>query len=141
MSDIYQDLGPAPFSTNIEDETEQNENFRTTRWTGKHIQLTLMSIPVGGDIGAEVHPDTDQFLRVESGKGRAMVGKSETDLALDKEVSDDDVILVPAGNWHNVVNIGDEPLKVYSIYGPVDHVHGTMHKTQEDALNDPNEQH
>ncbi|WP_018024026.1 cupin domain-containing protein [Corynebacterium ulceribovis] len=141
MSDIYKDLGPAPFTTNIEDETLENENFRTTRWTGKQLQLTLMNIPVGGDVGAEVHSDTDQFLRVESGKGRAMIGASEDDLTLDQEVSDDDIVLVPAGHWHNIVNIGDEPLKLYSLYGPVDHVHGTMHKTQEDAKNDPNEQH
>ncbi|KGJ04186.1 cupin domain-containing protein [Paracoccus sphaerophysae] len=133
------DYGPEPFTINIEDDTKANTNFRTTRWTGKHLQLTLMSIPVGGDIGLEVHPDNDQFLRIEKGKGRVQMGPSKDQLTYDRQVEDDWVILVPAGTWHNVTNIGDEPMQLYALYGPPDHKHGTVHKTQADAEADPNE--
>ena len=132
------DYGPEPFTINIEDDTKANTNFRTTRWTGKHLQLTLMSIPVGGDIGLEVHPDNDQFLRIEKGKGRVQMGPSKDQLTYDRQVEDDWVILVPAGTWHNVTNIGDEPMQLYALYGPPDHKHGTVHKTQADAEADPN---
>lgn len=133
------DYGPEPFTINIEDDTKANTNFRTTRWTGKHLQLTLMSIPVGGDIGLEIHPDNDQFLRIEEGKGRVQMGPSKDQLTYDRQVEDDWVILVPAGTWHNVTNIGDEPMQLYALYGPPDHKHGTVHKTQADAEADPNE--
>ena len=118
------DYGPEPFTINIEDDTKANTNFRTTRWTGKHLQLTLMSIPVGGDIGLEVQPDNDQFLRIEEGKGRVQMGPSKDQLTYDRQVEDDWVILVPAGTWHNVTNIGDEPMQLYALYGPPDHKHG-----------------
>lgn len=133
------DYGPEPFTINIEDDTKANTNFRTTRWTGKHLQMTLMSIPVGGDIGLEVHPDNDQFLRIEEGRGRVQMGPAKDQLTYDREVEDDWVILVPAGTWHNVTNIGDEPMQLYALYGPPDHKHGTVHKTQADAEADPNE--
>ena len=127
------DEGPNPFVTDIEAATLANENYRTTLWTGEHMQLTLMNIDPGHDIGLEVHPDRDQFLRVEAGKGRVQMGPAEDDLSFDKEVSDDWVILVPAGSWHNVTNIGDEPLKVYALYGPPEHPHGAVHPTKADA--------
>ena len=103
--------------------------------------MTVMSIPAGGEIGAEIHDDHDQFLRLEEGKARVMIGESEDNLDIDQEVEDDWAIFVPAGKWHNVVNEGDEPFKVYSIYAAPDHVAGTVQKTKEDADNDPNEQH
>ena len=127
------DDGPNPFVTNIEADTLANENYRTTRWTGSNIQLTLMNIEPGHDIGLEVHQDGDQFLRIEAGRARVQMGPSEDDLPFDREVGDDWVILVPAGIWHNVTNIGDEPLKLYAIYGPPEHPQGTMHPTKADA--------
>ena len=133
------DDGPNPFVTNIEDDTRANGRYRTTRWTGSHIQMTLMSIEPGHDIGLEVHPDGDQFLRVEVGRARVQMGPTEDDLSFDREVGDDWVILVPAGTWHNVTTIGDEPLKVYAIYGPPEHPHGTVHATKADA--DADEHH
>src|SRR5699024_8540252 len=111
----YIDYGPNPYVVNIEDATLDNENFRTALWTGEKMQLTLMSIPVGGDVGLEVHNDTDQFLRLEQGRGRVQMGPSKNDFTFDEVVSDDWIILVPKGMWHNVTNIGDEPMKIYKI--------------------------
>lgn len=127
------DHGPEPYVVNIEEATLANDKYRSTLWTGTNIQLTVMSIPVGDDIGLEVHPDHDQFLRLEQGRGRVQMGPAEDRLNYDKEVEDDWVIFVPAGKWHNVTNIGDEPMKVYAIYGPAHHDHGTVHETKQDA--------
>lgn len=131
-AELY-DHGANPFVVNVEALTLQNETFRTAVWTGEYLQLTVMSIPVGGEIGLEVHNTIEQFLRIEEGKGLMMMGDSAEELTLQKEVSDDDVILVPKGKWHNVKNIGDIPLKVYSIYANPEHPHGTVHKTAEEA--------
>lgn len=133
------DEGSNPFVTDIEADTLINENYRTTRWTGSNLQLTLMSIEPGRDIGLEVHEHGDQFLRVEAGKARVQMGPSESDLPFDREVGDDWAILVPAGAWHNVTNIGDEALKVYAIYGPPEHPKGTVHATRAEA--DADEHH
>lgn len=127
------DHGPNPYVVNIEDATLANTNYRTTLWTGEHLQMTVMAIAPGDDIGLEVHEDHDQFLRVEQGRGRVQMGPAEDRLEFDEEVGDDWVILVPAGSWHNVTNIGDEPLKVYSIYAPPEHEHGTVHVTKAES--------
>jgi mannose-6-phosphate isomerase-like protein (cupin superfamily) len=127
------DHGPAPYVVDIEALTTANDTYRTAGWTGAHLQLTLMSIPVGESIGLEVHEDTDQFLRLEAGKARVQMGPAKTDLAFDEEVEADWAIFVPAQSWHNVTNIGDEPLKIYSIYAPSHHPHGTVQQTKADA--------
>lgn len=139
MTTELTDEGPNPFVTNIESDTLTNDNYRTTRWTGSHIQMTLMNIEPGHDIGLEVHEDGDQFLRVEAGTARVQMGPTKDDLSFDREVGDDWVILVPAGMWHNVTNIGDDPLKIYAIYGPPEHDSGTVHPTKADA--DADEHH
>lgn len=128
----FEDHGPTPYVVDIEEATLSNENFRTTIWTGMNFQMTLMSIPVGGDVGFEVHSDTDQFLRLERGRGRVQMGPDKDDLSFDEEVSDDWVVIVPQGFWHNITNIGDEPMKIYSIYAPPHHPFGTVHQTQAD---------
>ena len=92
-----------------------------------------MNIDPGGEIGLEVHPETDQFLRVESGRGRVQMGAAKDDLTFDEEVGDDWVILIPADTWHNVTNIGDGPLKLYSLYAPAEHPHGTVHRTKAES--------
>lgn len=127
------DHGPRPFVVNIEEQTLENTNYRTTLWSGKYLQMTVMAIAPGDDIGLEVHEDHDQFLRVEQGRGRVQMGPAEDRLDFDEEVGDDWVVLVPAGSWHNVTNIGDEPLKVYSLYGPPEHEHGTVHVTKAES--------
>ena len=133
------DYGSASYVVDIEKDTLDNPNFRTTRWTGKNIQLTLMTIPVGGDVGLEVHETHDQFLRLEQGRGRVQMGSSKDQLDFEREVGADWAVLVPAGTWHNITNIGDDEMKLYAIYGPPDHRNGTVHATQTDADNDPHE--
>jgi mannose-6-phosphate isomerase-like protein (cupin superfamily) len=133
------DHGQGPYVLDIEQTTIDNDTFRTTLWTGKHLQLTVMAIRPGDDIGLEVHPDNDQFLRLEGGTGRCQMGPAEDDLPFDEQVGDGWAILVPGGTWHNVSNVGQTDLKVYALYGPPDHVPGTIHATHEDAENDPNE--
>lgn len=127
------DYGPYPFVINIEKATEQNDYFRVALWTGEHLQLTLMSIDVGEDIGLEVHPNTDQFIRIEEGQGVALMGNSMDNLTFQANVYDDYAIFIPAGTWHNVVNTGNTPMKLYSIYAPPEHPHGTIHKTKKEA--------
>ncbi|UTX51510.1 cupin domain-containing protein [Candidatus Saccharibacteria bacterium TM7i] len=127
-----QDHGPNPYVVNIEELTLENENFRTAAWTGANMQMTLMTIQPGDDIGLEVHEDHDQFLRIEQGLATVLMGDSEA--TLDSwDAEDDYAIFVPAGKWHNVVNTGDQPLKLYSIYAPAEHAHGTIHLTKEEA--------
>lgn len=130
---ILNDYGPEPFVVNIEAATRQNCNYRTALWTGNHLQLTLMSIRVGEDIGLEIHPDTDQFLRIEQGQGIVRMGDRKDNLSFQKRISPGYSILVPAGTWHNVINTGNIPLKLYTIYAPPHHPWGTVHRTKADA--------
>jgi mannose-6-phosphate isomerase-like protein (cupin superfamily) len=127
------DYGPAPFVINIEEAAKRNNNYRTTLWTGNHLQLTLMSIKVGGDIGLEVHPVIDQFIRIEQGQGVVQMGPSKENLNFQRRVSDGSAIFIPAGTWHNVTNTGNTPIKLYSIYAPPQHPRGTVHATKEIA--------
>jgi Mannose-6-phosphate isomerase len=131
-----EDIGPKPQSFDLERATIENKNYRTVVWSGKYLQATLMSIPVGSDIGLEAHPDTDQFLRLDAGRGRVQMGPSKDNLTFEQEVSDGWCVLVPAGTWHNITNIGDEPMQLYAIYAPVHHSPGKIHKTAEDDHND-----
>lgn len=117
----------------VEKATLENTNFRTVLFTGEHTQLTVMSIEPGGEIGWEAHHDIDQFLRVEQGTGRAEFGATEDRVDETHDVEDDWAIIVPAGVWHNVVNTGGEPLKIYSLYSPPEHPDGTVHVTKADA--------
>ncbi len=124
---VLKDYGKEPTVINIEDYTLENETFRTAIWTGEFMQLTVMSIPVGGEVGLEAHDDIEQFLRVESGEARVLMGDSEDNLDFEKLAGNDDVILVPAGKWHNVLNVGNTPLKLYSIYAKPEHEFGMVH--------------
>lgn len=117
----------------IEQQTIDNENFRTVLFTGQKTQLTVMSLKPGEDIGMEMHDDLDQFLRIESGKGRVEFGSGEEQVDETHDVEDDWAIIVPGGVWHNVVNTGDSELKLYSLYSPPEHPDGTVHKTKEES--------
>lgn len=122
----------------IEEATTENNNYRQTAWTGQHMQLTFMSIDVGKDIGLEIHSNLDQFIRVEQGEGTVFMGDSMNNLDFQAHVNDDYAIIIPAGTWHNLVNTGDESLKLYSIYSPPAHHPGTIHISKDDAMADEN---
>ncbi len=127
------DYGPDPLIVNIDQAALQNHNFRTSLWTGNHLQVTLMSIPPRGEIGLEVHHGVDQFLRVEGGYGLVQMGRRQDALIFESEVSDGHAIIVPAGAWHNIINIGGAPLKLYSTYTPPQHPRGAVHRTKAEA--------
>jgi mannose-6-phosphate isomerase-like protein (cupin superfamily) len=118
---------------NIEKLTRDNTNFRTVVHTRGHSQLTVMSVPPGGEVGWEAHEHLDQFLRLEQGKARVDFGLSRDGVDESHEIEDDWALIVPAGVWHNVVNIGEEDLKLYSIYSPPEHPDGTVHRTKAEA--------
>lgn len=131
---VLKDYGPQPLVLNIEKATKQNNTFRTALWTGRHLQVTLMSINVGEEIGVENHPNLDQFIRIEQGQGLVKMGYSRDAMNAQSSVSDNDAIIIPAGTWHNLINTGNIPLKLYSIYAPPQHPKGTVHKTKADAM-------
>ena len=122
-----------PCAANVFRMAVQNTNYRTEIWTGCCAQMTLMCIPVCSDIGLEIHEDTDQLIRIEQGMALVKMGDCKDRLDFQKEVCEEDIIFVPAGTWHNVVNIGRMPLKVSSVYAPPHHPAGTVHHTREDA--------
>ncbi|MDF2036607.1 cupin domain-containing protein [Cytobacillus oceanisediminis] len=134
LNDRITDYGPQPFVVDIEEATKQNNTFRTAIWTGQHLQLTLMSINPGEDIGLEIHPELDQFLRIEDGEGIVQMGDSKDRLDFQRKVADDFAIIIPAGKYHNIINTGSKPLKLYSIYAPPQHPFGTVHQTKADAM-------
>jgi len=115
------------FVTDIEKDTVGNSNFRKVLYTGKNSQLVLMSLKPGEEIGEEVHDDTDQFFRVDSGVGKVVINGNET------KIKDGFAVVVPQGAKHNVINTGKENLKIYTIYSPPHHKDGTIHKTKEEA--------
>lgn len=128
------DYGSKPFVVDIEEVTKRNNTFRTALWTGKHLQLTLMSIGVGESIGLEIHPNLDQFIRIEEGQGLVQMGDSKDRLDFQQNAYEDYAIFVRAGKWHNLTNTGNKPLKLYSIYAPPEHPFGTVHKTKAEAM-------
>ncbi len=113
--------------------TLDNDNFRTVVYTGEHTQLTLMHLLPGEEIGWESHHDRDQFLRLEQGKARVEFGSSKDSVDETHEVEDDGAFIVPAGVWHNVVNIGDDDVRLYSLYSPPEHPDGAVHRTKAEA--------
>lgn len=115
------------YAEDIKKLTKQNTNFRTVLYTGKHSQIVAMSIPVGGDIGEEVHPQTDQILFFVDGEGQAVLNGEK------RPVEEHDVVFVPAGTTHNFINTGDEDLKLFTVYAPPAHPDGTIHRTKEEA--------
>ena len=126
------DYGGEPFITNISESTQRNNSFRRALWTGKHLQLTLMCINPGECIGLETHPNLDQFIRIEQGLGLVQMGENKCNLNIEKKVCSGYAIFIPAGKWHNLTNIGNVPIKLYSIYAPPEHEKGTIHRTKAD---------
>ena len=123
------------FIDNIEEKTEQNNFFRQVLYTGKHTQLVVMSLLPGEEIGMEVHPQVDQFFRVEEGRAKVIIDGEE------HEVYEGFAIIVPAGSQHNVINTGSNPLKLYTLYSPPNHPDGTIHRTRAEAMAAEKEEH
>jgi mannose-6-phosphate isomerase-like protein (cupin superfamily) len=123
------------FAADIEALTEQNADFRRVLYTGQNLQLVLMALKPGEEIGEEVHEDRDQFFRFEAGEGAVIIDGAKN------PVKADDAVIVPAGARHNVVNSGSEPLKFYTLYGPPEHRDGTVHRTKADAERDHDADH
>jgi mannose-6-phosphate isomerase-like protein (cupin superfamily) len=115
------------FVDNIETLTEENENFRRVLYTGKNMQLVLMALQPGEEIGEEVHGDRDQFFRVENGNGEIVID------GVANRIKADTAMIVPAGARHNVRNTGDKMLRLYTLYAPPEHLDGTIHPTKADA--------
>lgn len=115
------------YCDNIEKRTVENEDFRRVLYTGHNLQLVLMTLPPGCDIGEEVHPDRDQFFRFEEGSGVVKID------GVENRVEEDFAVIVPAGARHNVINTGDAPLRLYTIYGPPEHKDGVVQATKADA--------
>ncbi len=116
------------FVGDIEERTEENSDFRRVLYTGRQMQLVLMSLKPGEEIGEEVHRDRDQFFRVEEGSGEVWIDGTRT------FIGSDDAIVVPAGSRHNVRNTGGGPLKLYTLYAPPEHAEATVHATKADAM-------
>ena len=115
------------YCDDIERATEENTDFRRVLYTGKNLQLVLMTLPPGEEIGEEVHEDRDKFFHIEEGSGVIDID------GVENPVEDDIAVIVPAGARHNVRNTGDEPLQLYTIYGPPEHKDGIVHRTKEEA--------
>ncbi len=130
------DHGSKPFVANIMCAAQRNQNFRTAFWTGCHLQMTLMCIPPCGEIGMEMHPDMDQFIRIEEGQAIVSMGDCREKVDFRCCVGKDDAIFVPSGTWHNVCNTRNCPLKLTSFYAPPQHPRGTIHHTKADAAHE-----
>lgn len=117
------------YHANIEKETLKNNFFRKVLFTGKYSQLVVMSLKEGEEIGNEIHNNVDQFFRIEQGKVKVVINNGKEEF----EVVEDEVFIVPAGTWHNVINIGKKEVKLYTIYSPPNHPKGTIHKTKKEA--------
>ena len=128
LQKVEEDMGPQPWVFDIEEATKAGDNYRMSIWTGAYMQLVLMSLEPGEFIDLEVHNDHDQFFRIEKGEAQILMGKSKDDLYFDEMAYEDFAVMVPAGYWHQVINTGDTPLKLYTIYAPPEHPFGTVKK-------------
>ncbi|MFA6404957.1 MAG: cupin domain-containing protein [Candidatus Paceibacterota bacterium] len=123
-------MNKEPHISNIEKLTVENDYFRQVIYTAPHSQLVLMSLLPGEEIGSETHLKVDQFFRFEKGEGKAIVN------GVEYKVEDGIALLVPAGSEHNIINTGNEALKLYTVYSPANHIDGRIHKTKDEALQD-----
>ena len=130
------DAGGTPLLINLPTAAARNTLFRQALWTEEGLQLTVMSIPPGDEIGIEMHDDLDQMLRIEEGVALVQIGKGEDRLHDERRVGAGCAILIPRGTYHNVRNLGRTPLKLSSVYGPPAHPKGTVHRTAEDAMHE-----
>lgn len=133
------DQGKQPYVINTEMAAKLNNDYRRAIWTGKHLQVTLMSINPNDDIGLEVHPDNDQLLFIEQGQAIILMGATKDNLNYRKIVNPQDAIFVPAGFWHNIINNSINSLKIFTVYAPPHHPFQTVHQTKEIAMKHDND--
>ena len=128
------DFGGRPFVVDVARAALSNSDFRSALWTGEHLQLTVMSIMQGDDVGLEIHPHLDQMLYVVDGTGLVQMGDNRDDLYFEQPVFEGSAIFVPANTWHNLTNTGESNLVLYSVYAPPGHDFGTVHRTKADDV-------
>lgn len=133
MHDWTEDIGKGAWIGDVDAETAQNATFLTVLNTGRHTQLTVMCIRPGEDIGREMHRGHDQFLRIVEGQARVELGPKEDEVEQTQQIGPGWAVIVPAGVWHNVVNTGEDDLKLYSLYSPPAYFDGTVHHTKAEA--------
>lgn len=112
------------YVADIETLTDENRDFRQVLYTGKHMQLVLMALKPGQSIGIETHPTHDQFFRIESGKGKAVID------GVTHKIKDGDCVIIPAGAQHDIANTGDKPMRLYTLYAPPEHLDRLVQKTK-----------
>lgn len=127
------DFGKQPYVMNIGEAVRQNESYRTTVWTGEKLQVIVMAIGANDESGVEIHKGIDQFIRIESGEGICKMGPEKTKYTFERTLKEDDAIFIPANTWHNIINTGSEPLRLYTIYSGAQYAEGTIHKTRSEA--------
>lgn len=133
------DHGRRPYVVNIDKMTERNNAYLTTLWTGRRLQVLLMSLKAGEETGFERHAQNEEFIKIKEGRGYIQIGDSKHRLDVQQHVRKGDAIMIPAGKWHNLTNIGREPLKVYAIYAPPEHPYGTVQQTKKGSMNKPHD--
>lgn len=133
MNGKQRDCGSGPYIIPVEECAVKNMDFRRAVWTGCRMQMTLMCIPPCGEVGVEMHEDTDQLIRVEQGAAMMKLGRGRCCMERQSRLCQGEAVFVPMGTWHNIVNVGDCPLKLSSVYAPPHHPAGTVHHTREDA--------
>jgi mannose-6-phosphate isomerase-like protein (cupin superfamily) len=117
----------------IERATLENTNFRTVLFTGENLQMTVMRLAPGEEVGMEMHDHLDQFIRIEEGRARVTFGPTAEQVTETHDVEDDWAVIIPGGTWHNVVNTGEGDLRLYSLYTPPEHPDGTIHVTKAES--------
>ena len=132
-NNYLKDYGGYPATFNINKLSNENNNYRISIFTGDNLQVTLMSIPVGESIGLEIHPDVEQILCVTEGNAVVEMGINKNNFDYKNEMHENYMTIVPKNTWHNIINVGNIPLKLYSIYSPLNHEKGTIQKTKYNA--------
>lgn len=127
-----QDYGKKPYVIDIEEWSRRNTSYRRTVWTGEKMQVILMTIPPQEEAGLEIHKDIDQFIFIEDGQGLCQMGPEKDQLDFERVFEKNDAVLIPANTWHNIINTGSEPLKLYTIYAGPEYKEGTVHETKEE---------
>jgi len=116
------DHGPNPFIVDIDKETEKNYDYKKSLWVGHYLKATLMNLPVGHELGLDMHPNADLYIRIEDGDAKVQIGNTKENLYLSQHIDDDFSIFVPAGTWFNLANTGEKPLKL-NVISTLSHKH------------------